>query len=65
MKKGTYKVEFYIDVNDIDDKNGSCIQLMTHHMDYFIDLDSWPEIDTIYNVKLERIEENQNEGDNE
>lgn len=43
------KVEMYL---EIEDDFVSDIKKIEHHADYFLDLDSYPEIKSVYGVKV-------------
>ena len=52
----TMKVEMLVHVYS----NGDCIKKWEHHIDYAIDMDSYPEINGISDVKVNDITESSN-----
>lgn len=49
-KTKNVKVTMYLEVDEdkVDD-----VCKITHHAEYFLDLDSWPEIKSVYGVKAQ------------
>lgn len=47
------KVEMYLELDDAGLEN---IRKVTHHAEYLLDLDAWPEIKSVYGVKVEEQE---------
>ena len=50
----TVKVELYLEV---DDNRVDKIHVIEHHAERLLDLDSWPEIKSVYGVKVEEQKE--------
>lgn len=34
------------------------VKTLAHHIGYLVDMDNWPEIDTIYDVQVKEVEDN-------
>ena len=47
------KVEIKMFV-DIDEKDIEKLQVIEHHAEYLLDLDSWPEIKSVYGVEINK-----------
>lgn len=40
---------------DVDESGIEEIEKLTHHIEYLLDLDSYPEIKSVFNVKVTKI----------
>lgn len=45
------KIEMFLDIKD---GNFDEIKKMEHHAEYFLNLDEYPEIESVYGVKVEK-----------
>ena len=42
---------------EIETSNVEALKKLEHHIDYLLDLDNWPEIESVYNVEVVQVEE--------
>lgn len=51
------KIECYLDIDDTQYPEGiDEIKKLEHHADYFLDLDSYPEVNSVYGFKVTEID---------
>lgn len=49
------KITMFIEVNN--DSDVETVKCLEHHVENLLDLDSWPEIKSVYGVKIEEAKE--------
>lgn len=54
MKKYTITMTVKVDMSSCNEYQ---LKQLEHNIEYFVDLDSWPEIKSIENVKVEEVHE--------
>jgi len=46
------KITIHVDINETDVEELE--KTITHHIENFVDLDAWPEIERVYDCSIER-----------
>ena len=44
---------------NVSDKGAKTLKKLEHHADWLLDLESWPEIKSVFDCKIEEVKENE------